>query len=379
MPDAVKFFDLGAHVAPRRQRILDAVAEVLDAGQFIGGPFVDRFESEFAAYVGSQHCVALGNGLDALRIGLEAAGVGEGDEVIVPGFTFYATWLAVLQTGARPIAVDVRDVDAAIDPSLIAGAITSRTRAIVPVHLYGIPADMAAITAIAREHGLFVLEDAAQAHGAAAGGRRVGAHGDAAAFSFYPTKNLGALGDAGALVTDDDRIARIARSRRSYGQGQTKYDHVDTGWNSRMDPLQARLLSDGLGELDDGNVRRREIAAAYLAALGTRASAVITGLPGGESVWHHFVVRASQREALRDHLAAAGVGTDIHYPYAFDSLAPTRAAAGENLRSLPVATTLSRCVVSLPMGPWMTDDQVDHVAEVLHDVPEQMFATDHLD
>jgi dTDP-4-amino-4,6-dideoxygalactose transaminase len=377
MPDPVPFFDLAAYVGPRRHRILDSVAEVLDGGQFIGGVFVERFEEQFASYVGRRHCVALGNGLDALRIGLEAAGVGSGDEVIVPGFTFYATWLAVLQTGARPVAVDVGEGDAAMDISLVTGAITSRTKAIIPVHLFGIPADMPEIMAIARAHGLFVLEDAAQAHGASVGGRSAGAHGDAAAFSFYPTKNLGALGDAGALVTDDARIAQIARSRRSYGQGNTKYDHVDTGWNSRMDPIQARLLSDELIELDKGNERRHEIAGVYLAALADRDRAAIGPGPHRRSVWHHFVLRSEQRAELRDYLAANGIGTDIHYPYAFDTLAPTRVASEGTIGALPVSEALSASVVSLPIGPWMTDAQVARVAAVLSGVPDHLLSDRH--
>ena len=309
---------------------------------------------------------------------MEAAGVGAGDEVIVPGFTFYATWLAVLQTGARPVAVDVGKGDAAMDTSLITRAITSRTKAIIPVHLYGIPAAMPEIMEVAHAYGLFVLEDAAQAHGASVGARSAGAHGDAAAFSFYPTKNLGALGDAGALVTDDDRIAQIARSRRSYGQGYTKYDHVDTGWNSRMDPIQARLLSDELIELDKGNERRREIAGVYLAALADRNRAAIGPEPHRRSVWHHFVIRSDQRAELRDYLAANGIGTDIHYPYAFNTLAPTRAASEGTIGALPVSEALSASVVSLPIGPWMSDGQVARVASVLSGVPDYLLSDHYL-
>ncbi len=264
--DVIPFYDLGEITRRRRPELVRAFEETLDGGWFIGGPAVEAFETAFAKYVGVEHCIAVGNGLDAIRIGLEAAGVGAGDEVIVPGFTFYATWLAVLQIGAIPVAVDV-DTNASIDAAAVEAAVTARTRAVLPVHLFGIPANMAELNRIADRHGLVLIEDGAQAHGARWEGERVGSIGDIGAFSFYPTKNLGALGDAGALTTNRADVASIARSRRSYGQGAQKYDHVDTGWNSRMDALQARILRDGLRELDSGNDRRRSIAAAYRDAL----------------------------------------------------------------------------------------------------------------
>lgn len=373
----VPFYDLGAVVRARRAAVLDAVNETIDSGQFIGGSAVEEFEEGFAAYVGAQHCVAVGNGLDGLRIALECAGVGPGDEVLVPGFTFYATWLAVLQVGARPVPVDVRMDTASIDPAKLEGAVSARTKAILPVHLYGIPADISEISAnLDSDRGILVLEDAAQAHGARGrDGRLTGSLGDLAAFSFYPTKNLGALGDAGAIVTSDARWAEIARSRRSYGQGATKYEHIDTGWNSRMDPLQARILIRSLAHLDADNARRREIATSYREALADAATAVVGDAYLRDSVWHHFVVRATNREALRVHLQESGIATDVHYPYAFDDLEPTRST-----RSTPpelhAARRLSRSVVSLPIGVWMTDGQIDRVTEALRELPRRLLAVD---
>jgi dTDP-3-amino-3,4,6-trideoxy-alpha-D-glucose transaminase len=372
----VPFFDLGQGLRPHRAELHDALDEVLESGYFIGGAITGRFETEFAQFVGTDHCVGTGNGLDAIRLILEAFDIGAGDEVIVPAFTFYATWLGVTQTGATPVPVEVLSSSANLNPAAIESAITSRTKAIIPVHLYGQAADMAAIRAVAEAHGLIVVEDAAQSHGAESTGGRVGAVGDAAAFSFYPTKNLGALGDAGAVTTSNAEVAERVISRRSYGVGTSKYEHVDTGWNSRLDPLQAAFLSLHLKSLGEWTTRRRTIAATYLEALGDRSFGVVGPTDVLGSVWHHFVLRAADRGALQEFLAGRGVTTDVHYPYAVHQLAPMQMLMNDRSRgeSFPVAESLAGQVTSLPMGPWMTDDQVEQVAAALRELPSSLLA-----
>ncbi|MDL9980298.1 DegT/DnrJ/EryC1/StrS family aminotransferase [Microbacterium sp. ASV49] len=373
MEDEVPFYDLASLVAKRRSDLLDAIESVVDSGMFIGGRYVEEFEQAFAESVGVEHCIAVGNGLDALRISLECAGVGPGDEVIVPGFTFYATWLAVLQVGARPVPIDVDWMTGSMDPALLDEAMSAHTRAVLPVHLYGIPADNERISALAADRGVPFIEDAAQAHGASVGTRPVGSWGIAGAFSFYPTKNMGALGDAGAIVTSSSELANRARSRRSYGQGSTKYDHVDTGWNSRMDPIQAAILTGGLKRLPADNSCRRDIARTYLDALADAPSAVVGAHKFESSVWHHFVVRATDRDQLRNYLASRGIRTDVHYPYAFDTLQPTRATL-ESGADLPVSRAFAKSVLSLPIGAWMTSSQVTLVAEALSSIPRELLA-----
>ncbi|HEY8913978.1 DegT/DnrJ/EryC1/StrS family aminotransferase [Lacisediminihabitans sp.] len=375
MTEIVPFFDLGQAIRPERAALHRALDEVIDSGYFIGGALTNRFESEFADFVGAEHCIGTGNGLDAIRLILEAYDIGVGDEVIVPAFTFYATWLGVTQTGATPVPVEVFGHSANIDPGDIERAITPRTKAIIAVHLYGQAADLRAVRAVADAHGLVVVEDAAQSHGAMSTAGMTGSAGDAAAFSFYPTKNLGALGDAGAVTTSDPEIARRVTSRRSYGQGSSKYDHVDTGWNSRLDPLQATFLSLHLANLDTWTARRRSIASTYLEALGPGRSAGVVGpVDVSGSVWHHFVLRAQARAELQAFLSERGVTTDAHYPYSVHELAPMRALMSEDslAQSFPVAEALSRQVTSLPMGPWMNDAQVAQVAAALHEVPDTL-------
>ncbi|TFC01230.1 DegT/DnrJ/EryC1/StrS family aminotransferase [Cryobacterium mannosilyticum] len=371
---SVPFFDLGKLTRSQTVDLHACLDEVLDGGYFVGGPLTQRFEAEFANFVGAEHCVGTGNGLDSIRLILEAYGVGPGDEVIVPAFTFYATWLGVTQTGAIPVPVDVSPATANLDPTRIEQAITGRTKAIIAVHLYGQAADLSSIMRVAKEHGLIVVEDAAQSHGAVSNAGVTGAVGDAAAFSFYPTKNLGALGDAGCVTTSDANVAARIRSRRSYGQGMAKYDHIDTGWNSRLDPLQAAFLSYHLRSLDLWTQTRREIAGAYYEALGGRTGSVIGPLNLLDSVWHHFVVKASNRAALQDYLALNGVASDAHYPYAVHELAPMRALLSEEGLAgvFPAAVALSQQVTSLPMGPWMSSEQIDHVAAVLREIPDRL-------
>ena len=369
----VPFFDLGQLVRSYSREIHACLDEVIDGGYFVGGPITRRFEEEFATSVGTNHCVGTGNGLDALRLILEAYGIGPGDEVIVPAFTFFATWLGVTQTGATPVPVDVQAWTGLIDPDLIRAALSDKTKAIVPVHLYGRPADMAAIRTIADEFDLLVVEDAAQAHGARTSGGSVGSLGHAAAFSFYPTKNLGALGDAGCVTTSDEAIAERIRSRRSYGQGANKYQHVDTGWNSRLDPFQASVLSLNLKRLDEWNERRRAIAARYATALGDGSGMLGAG-DLESSVWHHVVLRANDRKELQDYLDQAGIATDVHYPYWIGTVAPMQQylQAPVHEREFPGAAALASEVTSLPIGPWMTDDQVDVVVEALTLLPRNL-------
>ena len=369
----VPFFDLGQLVRSSSREIHACLDEVIEGGYYVGGPIMRRFEDEFATSVGTEHCVGTGNGLDAIRLILEAFGIGPGDEVIVPAFTFVATWLAVTQTGATPVPVDVEPWTGNIDPDLIRAAISGRTKAIVPVHLYGRPAEMARIWAIAEEFDLVVIEDAAQAHGARTVGGHVGSLGHAAAFSFYPTKNLGALGDAGCVTTSDDAIAERIRSRRSYGQGSSKYENVDTGWNSRLDPFQASVLSLNLPRLRGWNDRRRAIATRYAAALGD-GSGMLGGNEFENSVWHHVVLRATDRQQLRAHLGQAGIATDVHYPYWIGTVDPMRPylLAPVHERDFPCASALAAEVTSLPIGPWMTDDQVDIVVAALEALPRNL-------
>jgi dTDP-3-amino-3,4,6-trideoxy-alpha-D-glucose transaminase len=367
----VPFFDLGRTIKAESKELHEALDRVIDSGFFIGGPSVERFEQQFATYVGSKHCIGVANGLDAIRLILEAYEIGPGDEVIVPAFTYYATWLAVIQTGATLVPVDVIANTANIDPNLVEEAITPKTKAIIAVHLFGQGADMLPLTELAKKHGIYLFEDAAQGHGAETTAGRVGSCSDAAAFSFYPTKNLGALGDAGAVTTDDPAIAARIVSRRSYGQGKTKYEHVDTGWNSRLDPLQAEFLSIHLTKLDTWNEKRRQIAAYYLEALGeNRFSSIIGPHSPKESVWHHFVLRSSYRQKIRDYLRSQQILTDIHYPYSIYEIPPLAQSISQNgNQGYKVARSLGQQVVSIPIGPWLSDSEVSRVCQALSSIP----------
>jgi dTDP-4-amino-4,6-dideoxygalactose transaminase len=343
--------------------MIEVTGDVLDEGHLIAGPGLEAFETAFAAYCDVPHCVGVGNGLDGLALALLAVGVKPGDEVIVPAFTFIATWFAVSIIGAVPLPVDV-GIGGNIDVGRIESAITSRTRAIVPVHLFGRLADMEPLLALASAHRLLVVEDAAQAHGAAQDGRRAGGFGDAAAFSFYPTKNLGAIGDGGAVCTRDPDVATALRKLRNYGS-VTKYQHEVIGRNSRLDPLQAAYLGIKLPHLDRANARRRAIARRYLTALASIApDDVASPLDALEaSVWHLFVIRSDRRDALQASLARCGVETMVHYPIApFDQ--PCYAGRYDP-RMFPIARELSRTVLSLPMADYLSDANVDHVIEAL--------------
>ena len=358
----IPFLDLRDVNRPYEAGLREAFERVLSSGWYITGRELEAFEGEFAAYCGAAHCVGVGNGLDALHLVLRAWGIGAGDEVIVPSNTFIATWLAVTYVGATPVAVDPRADTCNLDPALIEAAITPRTRAIMPVHLYGQPAEMEPILALARKHGLKVLEDAAQAHGASYRGMRAGVLGDAAGFSFYPGKNLGALGDGGAVTTNDALLAQRLRMLRSYGS-RVKYQHEAQGINSRLDELQAAFLRVKLKGLDADNARRREIAALYLEGLkGSRYG--LPAMAGGvEPVWHLFVIRCAQREALQKHLEASGIGTVIHYP-----TAPAEQGAYPGFPApSALARQLHREVLSLPMSPTLTDEQAQQVVRALQE------------
>lgn len=370
----VPFYDLGPIARAEATELHACLDEVIAGGYFVGGPLVSEFEKKFADFVGTSDAIGVANGLDAIRLALEAFDIGVGDEVIVPAFTYYATWLGVTQTGATPVPVDCIADTANINAAAIEAAITERTKAVIAVHLYGQAADLAAVRAVTDAHGLILIEDAAQSHGAMSTGGMTGTVGHAAAFSFYPTKNLGALGDSGAVTTSDETVAARIRSRRSYGQGASKYDHIDTGWNSRLDPLQAAFLSLHLGKLTAWTTRRREIAAIYFSALGENSTSVIGPRDLYDSVWHHFVITAADRPALQSYLLGTGVTSDAHYPYAAHELAPMRALMNDDSlsRTFPVAEQLATSVTSLPMGPWMTDQQVYQVADALSGIPEHL-------
>jgi dTDP-4-amino-4,6-dideoxygalactose transaminase len=367
------FLDLTTLHAGLREELLAACASVIDGGQYILGDECQQFEAEFAAFCGARHCLGVGNGLDALHLILRALDIGPGDEVIVPAHTFIATWLAVSYCGARPVPVDVLPDTANIDPNRIEVAITARTRAIIAVHLYGQPADMAAINAIASRYQLRVIEDAAQAHGARHHDQTVGNLGDAAAFSFYPGKNLGALGDGGAVVCNDDALAARIASLRNYGSPRKYFSEV-RGYNSRLDELQAAILRVKLPHLPAWNEQRRAIAAVYLERLhdvpGLQLPAVADGCT---PVWHLFTISCGQREKLAEKLTAAGIGCAMHYP-----LPPHLQEAYADLAlppgSFPIAEQISARTLSLPIDPTMTAADAHAVADAVIDALAQLEA-----
>ncbi|MBB3117530.1 DegT/DnrJ/EryC1/StrS family aminotransferase [Pseudoduganella violacea] len=358
---SVPFLDLKAINLSQQAELEAALQRVLHSGWYILGQEVENFERRFAAYCGVQHGIGVANGLDAIMLILRAYGIGPGDEVIVPSNTFIATWLAVSQCGATPIPVEPVEATYNIDPARIEAAITPRTKAIVAVHLYGQPADMPAITAIARKHKLKVVEDAAQAHGALCHGKRSGQLGDAAAFSFYPGKNLGALGDAGGIVTDDAALAELLRTYRNYGS-QKKYHNLVQGFNSRLDEMQAAVLNVKLDALDEGNALRRAQAARYSELLAGIPGLVLPHVPAwAEPVWHLYVVRHARRDLLAQRLAEQGIGTIVHYPIA-PHLQQAYAELGYKEGDFPIAEAIHREVLSLPVGPHLGMEQVDAVA-----------------
>lgn len=359
---SIPFFSPAAQREVLRAEVLAAVARVYDSGWYVLGEEVVSFEQEYAAASGTAHAVGVGNGLEALHLSLRALGVGPGDEVLVPSNTYIATWLAVTHAGATPVPVEPNPATCNLDAAHLGAALTPRTRAIVPVHLYGQPCDMTAIGKFARQHGLGVVEDNAQAQGAAWQGHPTGSFGQANATSFYPTKNLGALGDGGAITTDDATLAQALRQLRNYGTAQ-RYVSETLGYNSRLDELQAAVLRVKLRQLPAWTIQRRQLAAwynAYLADIpGLRLPAVAAG---AAPVWHLYVVHTPRRDALRQQLAAAGIETLVHYP-----VPPHRQPAYAELRlpPQPVADELAATCLSLPLWPGMTEAQVAQVAKAV--------------
>lgn len=359
----VPFLDLKAAHLELRAELKAAFERVFDSGWYIMGPELEALEAEFAEYCGVDYCVGVGNGLEALHLLLKVYGFGPGDEVIVPSNTFIATWLAVSQCGATPVPVEPDIETHNIDPLRISAAITPHTRAIIPVHLYGCPADMDPINEIASRYGLIVIEDAAQAHGARYKGKRVGSLGHAAGTSFYPGKNLGALGDGGAILTNDRTIAEKVRRLRNYGS-EVKYQHELLGYNSRLDELQAALLRVKLRALDEWNRRRTDIARTYQRALAS-SEIMLSRVPDwADPVWHLYVVRSPKRDALRAFLQAREIDAMIHYP---NPPHRQKCYANNSWGELPIADRLAREVLSLPIYPTMSSNQVAYVIDVVND------------
>jgi dTDP-4-amino-4,6-dideoxygalactose transaminase len=364
----VPFNDFASPYQELKAELAEAYTRFMQSGWYILGKEVEAFELEYAAYCGTRFCVGVGNCLEAMHLVLRAWNIGPGDEVIVPSNTYIATWLAISHAGATPVPVEPDPRTYNLDPALVEAAITSHTKAIMPVHLYGQPADMDPIMASAEKHGLKVLEDAAQAQGARYKARRIGALGHAAGHSFYPTKNLGAFGDAGAVTTDDAELADRVRALRNYGSKKRYYNET-IGFNSRLDELQAGFLRVKLRHLDAWNVRRKKIAELYLSQLSTLNSQLV--LPyspeWAEPVWHLFVIRHPQRDALQQALAEAGIGTLIHYPVpphlsgAYADLRPP----SSDIWNLAIAEQLADTVLSLPIGPHISSDQARQITDAI--------------
>lgn len=356
----VPFLDLAPSHLPLKDRLVSEFAALVDTGLFTNGPQVAEFEAAFASFCARNHCVGVASGLDALRLALVACGLEPGDDVVVPANTFVATAEAVVQAGGTPVLADVAETDYNLDPAAVEAAIGPRTRFLLPVHLYGQLADMRALQAIADRHGLQVVEDACQAHGASRDGIGAGEVGVAAAFSFYPGKNLGAFGDAGAIVLDSEPIAEMLRALREHGQ-RAKYNHDTVGWTSRLDTIQAIALLAKLPYVDRWNLERSAAAAFYLERLAGVGDLVLPPVPAGsEPVWHLFVVRTSDPNALADALRAQGIGTGRHYPQPIH-LSPAFASLGVQEGSLPTTEAIARECLSLPIYPGVTKDQLDAV------------------
>jgi dTDP-4-amino-4,6-dideoxygalactose transaminase len=367
----VPFLDLKSGYLELKDKFDLASQNVLESGSYILGEEVEAFEKEFAEYCGAKHCIGVANGLDALHLILKGYDIGAGNEVIVPSNTYIATWLAVSYAGATPIPVEPNIETYNLAPDKIEAAITDKTRAIMPVHLYGQPAEMDAINEIARKYNLKIIEDAAQAQGAKYQGKRTGVLGDAAGFSFYPGKNLGAFGDAGAITTDDDRLAGQLRMLRNYGS-KVKYYNEVKGYNSRLDPLQAAFLRIKLEHLDEWNARRAKIAERYFENLADVSNLLLPFVPEEMNpAWHLFVVRHPKRDALQKHLENAGIGIVIHYP-----VPPhlSEAYSDLNLKAtdFPYAGAIANTILSLPISPHTEPKQIDYICNVLKSFSGEM-------
>lgn len=362
----IPFIDMHARHAPLREEFLRVIGEVIDHGAFAGGPFVERFEQEFAAFCGARHAIGVGSGTEALWLSLAAMGIGPGDEVITVPNTFVATVEAICLTGARPVFVDIDERTYTMDPVALAASITPRTKAVIPVHLFGHVAEMDPILNIASRHGLRVIEDAAQAHGAEYKGRRAGSVGDAGCFSFYPSKNLGAFGEGGAVVTHSEELAQKIRMLRDHGQ-IAKNRHTMVGWNSRLDAIQAAVLSVKLQHLERENRTRRQLAFHYnreLAGLPGVTTPIETA--GGRHVYHVYPIRVRDRWNLLESLDARGIGFSIHYPVPIH-LQPAYRTLGYKPGDFPVAEECASELVSLPMYPELTPAQVSCVTAVVRE------------
>jgi dTDP-4-amino-4,6-dideoxygalactose transaminase len=360
---SVRFLDLGAAYEELAPEFDEAYRTVMRSGRFLFGEQLEGFEQEFAAHSAAAHCAGVGSGFDALALGLRALGVEPGDEVLAPGNAPAFTWLAIASTGAVPVGVEPLEGTHTIDPARLDGARTARTRAVVPVHLYGRPAEMATILAWAREHGVRVLADAAQAHGARIDGAGIGALGDAVAWSFYPSKNLGAFADGGALTSDDPQTIDRVRRLRNYGSA-SRDEMVEVGANSRLDELQAAFLRVRLAHLDAWNARRASVARLYLDALSGLPLVLPPADDATEGSWHQFVIRVAERDRVREDLAARGIETLVHYPTP-PFAQPAFADLGVEAGSFPIAERLAAEVLSLPVGPHLAEADAGQVVEVL--------------
>jgi len=357
----VPFLDLKASFSEIQDDLEDAMLNSVRSGQYIGGDSLEYFERDFKAFVGSDHCVGVANGLDALVLSLKVLGVGAGDEVIVPSNTFIATWLAVTQCGAIPVPVEPHIDTYNIDASLIEAKITDRTKAIIPVHLYGQAADLDEILILAKEYNLYVVEDAAQAHGASYNGRKIGSHGDLVTWSFYPGKNLGALGDGGAITTNNKDLAARLRVFRNYGSHE-RYVHSVLGANSRLDSLQAAILSVKLKYLKDWNERRSRIASIYNEEFKDLPITLPSVRTYNDSVWHLYCIRSKNRDEIRNGLSLLGVETLIHYPIP-PHLQDAYRFLNFDKNAFPLAESIASELISIPIGPSLSDLQVDHVVK----------------
>jgi dTDP-4-amino-4,6-dideoxygalactose transaminase len=359
----VPFLDLKASYHELSTELDTAVLRASRSGWYVGGPEVETLEADFARYTQSQYCVGVANGLDALTLALRALNIGVGDEVIVPSHTFIATWLAVSAVGATLVPVEPLVGSYNLDAASAEAYITPRTKAIIPVHLYGVPADIDAICVLAKKHGLFVVEDAAQAHGAKVRDKRIGSHGDVVAWSFYPGKNLGALGDGGAITTNNETLAQQIRKLGNYGSSVKYYNDV-RGANSRLDPIQAAVLSVKLKYLDTWNQRRQSIAKMYNNAF----AALPIDLPQipswAEPVWHLYVIATTERDALQSHLTNLGIQTLIHYPMP-PHLQQAYQDLGFNKKSYPMAERYAKQVLSLPLGPQLSINDVEKTIDAI--------------
>lgn len=360
----IPFLDLKASYLELQDEIDNAIQKVTHSGYYILGPEVEQFEQDFATYCDALYCVGVANGLDAITLCLKAMDIQPGDEVIVPSHTYIATWLAVSHCGATPIPVECVESTYNIDPARIEAAITSKTKVILPVHLYGQPADLKPILEVANKYGIKVLEDAAQAHGAKYCQKRIGSHGAAVAWSFYPGKNLGALGDGGAITTNDKDLADRLRILRNYGSSK-KYVNDEKGYNSRLDPIQATILSVKLKYLNLWNQRRKKIADHYLRELSDTRLILPKIIVEAESAWHLFVIRTDNRQQLQEHMQESGINTLIHYPIPPHLQLAYQAECFYLKDKLPLTELLATEILSLPIGPHLSDESVDYIIKTL--------------